>query len=475
MKLNIRTQLLFIFIFFIGVVNNFAQDCSGDLSVILDGADSGVPLEVNSTIDPVTCNSNDGGITLLTTGGNPSFQYTWLDTLDNSSTRTNLDQGNYFVTVTDNEGCTEVMAFNIDLLSPTNTEIAMSDGCGNCSIADGDNDFFFNDNSEYIASIADNSTNSNILGETEVCLRRTDTVEDCTGNYFLQRNWSVYPTGNELACLKLYFTATELTNLATALGSPLTPQQLVDQNLICLTAYQGGNENCTDFQSAFTFTSGDTPPLELTEEDPVKGIWSVNVCTNEPSSYYLHFCSQVLPVELLHFTGNRTQDGNLLNWVTLSESNVSHFEIEKLSEDGNFTFIGNVDAIGQSTNIQNYNFLHTDPEELEYYRLKIVDLDGSIEYSEIIIVNAPQETDFKIFPSLFRNEITLEFHLKQKDKVELVLYDAIGQIAFKQNAELDQGNHQLKFQLEHLPVGNYFLHLNTDVRNVFKTFKITKI
>ena len=77
-------------------------------------------------------------------------------------------------------------------------------------------------------------------------------------------------------------------------------------------------------------------------------------------------------------TGKNLQVGTLLTWSTISEENNRHFLIEK-SEDGQkFITVGTVEAMGDSDDLQQYNFLDVMANQsVTYYRLRQVDTDGT--------------------------------------------------------------------------------------------------
>ncbi|MEZ4953710.1 MAG: DUF839 domain-containing protein [Saprospiraceae bacterium] len=78
-----------------------------------------------------------------------------------------------------------------------------------------------------------------------------------------------------------------------------------------------------------------------------------------------------LPIELIKFTGKKVDSGIQLNWEIANAVNFSHFEIEK-----------NGEAIGET--VDDY-FLDKSPNKgANYYRLKMVDLDGSFNWSKTI-------------------------------------------------------------------------------------------
>ncbi len=81
----------------------------------------------------VSCNAgNNGQITISVTGGTPGYTYSWIPSVGASSTVTNLVAGSYQVTVTDLNGCSQVMTYVITQPPPiTLTTITNPSTCGN--------------------------------------------------------------------------------------------------------------------------------------------------------------------------------------------------------------------------------------------------------------------------------------------------------------------------------------------------------
>ncbi|MDH4473751.1 MAG: hypothetical protein QE487_14190 [Fluviicola sp.] len=93
-----------------------------------------------------------------------------------------------------------------------------------------------------------------------------------------------------------------------------------------------------------------------------------------------------LPVELSSFTIDCEDDHEQLNWTSESEYRFDYYEIEKSYDLNDFTSLGIVDVIGESTVTQHYSFdlPSEDENTLVYYRLKMVDQDGTAEFSDLI-------------------------------------------------------------------------------------------
>jgi hypothetical protein len=98
-----------------------------------------------------------------------------------------------------------------------------------------------------------------------------------------------------------------------------------------------------------------------------------------------------LPVELTRFTATRGKGGVTLNWATASEKNSAYFEVQRRG-DGNadtFSTIAKVAAYGNTTAPQTYAALDESLSDgTVYYRLKQVDRDGSVHYSDVVTVKA---------------------------------------------------------------------------------------
>ena len=94
-----------------------------------------------------------------------------------------------------------------------------------------------------------------------------------------------------------------------------------------------------------------------------------------------------LPLDLLSFKGERRGEVSVLNWQTADEESVSHFSVERRSSSlGAFTGIGRVSARNES-GLQSYNLIDEQPEQgVNYYRLEMVDLDGTTTYSHEVAV-----------------------------------------------------------------------------------------
>lgn len=130
-----------------------------------------------------------------------------------------------------------------------------------------------------------------------------------------------------------------------------------------------------------------------------------------------------LPVRMVAFgVAPAEQTGSaLLTWEVDDAVNFSHFEVEKSSSGAAFTQIGRVDF---SERTMRYSFVDSQLSAgLTYYRLRLVDLDGSSEYSRIeSLVGTSGAPAVYGYPNPFSDKLTIVSGSRQTARV----YNTIG-------------------------------------------------
>ena len=97
-----------------------------------------------------------------------------------------------------------------------------------------------------------------------------------------------------------------------------------------------------------------------------------------------------------------------MDWKTASEKNAAHFEIQRSSDNTAWSSIGQVKAVN-NTYGSDYQFIDAQPlSGTNYYRLQMVDANGSTELSKIVAVNASTgNKSLKIYPNPAKDVLTI--------------------------------------------------------------------
>jgi hypothetical protein len=129
--------------------------------------------------------------------------------------------------------------------------------------------------------------------------------------------------------------------------------------------------------------------------DDVSTIYGVPLissgCTNpvygQAEDYPIYITTNgVLPVTFNSFTGELRNKAALLTWNTSAEQNLKSFDVEKSTNGRDFTTIGTVDALNNSTSFNNYSYTDRNISENNYYRLRTNETTGAEKLSSVVFL-----------------------------------------------------------------------------------------
>ncbi len=171
-----------------------------------------------------------------------------------------------------------------------------------------------------------------------------------------------------------------------------------------------------------------------------------------------YFCPSsvvILPVELVEFDSECNDLNEIFYWTTVSEVDLDYFILEYTYDGLVFFPESQVDAIGNSQELQYYSVRVTKPFPAQrYYRIKAVDIDGSIETSSLISSkNCSNVND--LIKSISVSENSLELYVN--GTVHLSIINMLGQVI------VDESNIEGSITVEksHLSSGMYQLIVNS--------------
>ncbi len=239
---------------------------------------------------------------------------------------------------------------------------------------------------------------------------------------------------------------------------------------IVLKVYMRGSD-ITDAVREFAWSApgsaSNNDPASL--RNPLTGdIWLVAVST-EPT--------QLIPLGAtgVQLTAALNNNDVQLKWKTETESNTSHFEIERSIDGRNFTSIANKNAAGTSTTTVNYDLVDPNMNAAAYYyRLKLVDIDGRYIYSNIATVRkfSGGVKAVRMFPNPAVSQVNLEFS-NAKGNYVVSLYNQAGQEVSSQRTTINSTTQYITINRNSLAAGSYLVKVkNSDNNEVLFTEKV---
>ncbi len=183
-----------------------------------------------------------------------------------------------------------------------------------------------------------------------------------------------------------------------------------------------------------------------------------------------------LSVKLLSFNATLDNDNGLLGWVTESELNNDHFEVEK-SEDGvHFIMIATIKGSGTSATTHSYNYtdkLLPGTATVIYYRLKVVDINNKPSYTKIVLIKlngAFSNEKISVYPNPFVSDIKIFI---KSTKTVTALFRIIatnGAEVSSKKITVDNGNNIIVLNdMAALPKGIYTLEVSSGTDRFTKT------
>ncbi|HEX4958006.1 MAG TPA: T9SS type A sorting domain-containing protein [Lacibacter sp.] len=190
--------------------------------------------------------------------------------------------------------------------------------------------------------------------------------------------------------------------------------------------------------------------------------------TRQHSLYYRNFSSAsnstTLPLTLLNFAAVLKSEKVNLSWATTEHTDFSHFVVQRSTDGKNFKDVmtlltdavvsSAVNQYGYNDNISGVN------ATVVYYRLQMVDNDGSFQYSPIRLVrlNAANKVQIQAFPNPVVNELRVMIPINWQEKATTYeIYNSNGALVSRTKVANAAQVQQLNVQS--LGSGNYIIRV----------------
>ncbi len=188
------------------------------------------------------------------------------------------------------------------------------------------------------------------------------------------------------------------------------------------------------------------------------------------------YANGFLPVEYMGFDHKVREDKTIeLNWITSKEINNDVFVIEKDMGEGNFTPIGNIKGAGNSDKPLYYQFVdETQLQDVNYYRIKQIDLNGDFAFSPIIEATFSGGNLFQVYPTVTHDFCTLKATGRLEPSYSVQIFDVMGNILANTEMELNSEEGKLQLDLSAFNTGMYFIQVFTEAGPIYAA-KVLKV
>ncbi|MDA8715441.1 T9SS type A sorting domain-containing protein [Flavobacteriales bacterium] len=270
-----------------------------------------------------------------------------------------------------------------------------------------------------------------LMGES-VFASRTRITSQTSGNWRDVTTWDLgrTPENGDIVVIDALHTVTVISNNGTCNGAPDT-HLYVNGTL----TFSNGSKLRLGCASSVTIEvggllaggsgGGSSKKLYICENEQ----WN----SSDPDVPGFYVFGKPLPIELMDFSAEVSDNNILLEWVTAAEENNDYFEILRSKNGLSYEIIGQVYGSGTTNNTMFYEFDDYDPiDGLSYYMLRQTDYDGKSESFSPIAVEFTTEPDGSCVLTVYPNPCPGNCKAKLNEcpngspQVRLMMTDATG-------------------------------------------------
>ncbi|NQX97757.1 MAG: T9SS type A sorting domain-containing protein [Flavobacteriales bacterium] len=180
-------------------------------------------------------------------------------------------------------------------------------------------------------------------------------------------------------------------------------------------------------------------------------------------------CVLSLPIKLLEFNANSSNETVKLDWQTVSEINNDYFTLERSINGLDWESIKIINGAGNSNVLINYSTIDINPYYgISYYRLTQTDFDGEFQYSKIksVNINRLENSFVETYPNPATNQITLEGNKTELEQI--TLYNVIGKNVTNLTKQIEINENKIIIDLSDLNKGIYYIKTKTTANKIYK-------
>ncbi len=177
-----------------------------------------------------------------------------------------------------------------------------------------------------------------------------------------------------------------------------------------------------------------------------------------------------LPVKFANLNANLVSDFVKVNWNSEVEVNTNIYSIEKSTNGSDFKEIGKLFA----SNAGKYSWIDASPNAVNYYRIKSVDNNGSVNYSSVVKVLRQTKAGISVFPNpVADKKLNIQLDGFELGKYAVNVYSISGQTVLSTTINMENSSLAQTIALPNsIKAGIYQLELTNGANRFVKTISV---
>ena len=173
-----------------------------------------------------------------------------------------------------------------------------------------------------------------------------------------------------------------------------------------------------------------------------------------------------LPVQFKNFAASLHNNLANLNWQMANESGIAEYVVEKSSNGADFSDVKTLKSLNNASPLSNYNFIDQNVfSGNNYYRIRVIAEDGTVKYSNILLVKNNAKLNIQIFPNPVKagNPMTVSFNAAAASGITINIIDFTGKIVSTSRTNITQGMNVISIPTNsNFNTGNYIVSVLSD-------------
>ena len=219
-----------------------------------------------------------------------------------------------------------------------------------------------------------------------------------------------------------------------------------------------GSDVAVDILNGVSLTTG-TYTLEVFMRVSTNGVDAAAEIfdSNGGNNYSATFTiTNAMPVDFASILVKTTRTGNELAFSTATETNNSHFDIERSTNSRQWESLGRISGAGTTQERQSYIFNDKLPVAgTNYYRVKQVDYDGTFSYSDIVSAQWTEKPQLSIYPNPASKFLFIQGISENENTIQVEVFSINGQLLMSEDWN------QQAIHIAFLPKGSYTIRLRS--------------